>query len=104
MLNAGMDMFYVEASSQFKGAAQFDDLLHVHARINHIGNTSFTFEFAIHKQPEEMLITTGRIIAVAVDRKTEKPMRVPDAFRQAVVQFEGNPSIGTTNGSPSQTK
>jgi acyl-CoA thioester hydrolase len=96
MVNAGMDMFYVEANCQYKGAAQFDDLLHVYARISHIGKTSFTFEFEIYKQPTDELISTGRIIAVAVDPKTEKPIRVSDELRKAVVQYEGDPSIEHT--------
>jgi acyl-CoA thioester hydrolase len=97
MVNASMDMFYVEANCHYKGAAQFDDLLHIYARIGHIGNTSFTFEFAIYKQPSDELISTGRIIAVAVDPKTERPIRVPDELRTAVIQYEGDPSIEHTS-------
>ena len=93
MVASGVDMFYVEASCQYKGRARFDDLLHVHARIGHIGNTSFTFEFAIYKQPADDLIATGQITAVAVDAKTEKPIRVPDTLREAVAQFEGESAL-----------
>jgi len=97
MVASGVDMFYVEASCQYKGRAYFDDLLHVHTRIGHIGNTSFTFEFAIYKhfdqaqceQPDDELIATGKIVAVAVDARTEKPIRVPDGLRKAVARFEG---------------
>jgi acyl-CoA thioester hydrolase len=89
MVASGVDMFYVEASCQYKGRAYFDDLLHVHTRIGHIGNTSFTFEFAIYRQPADDLIATGRITAVAVDIQTEKPIRVPDELREAVARFEG---------------
>ncbi|MBU0496299.1 MAG: acyl-CoA thioesterase [Chloroflexi bacterium] len=88
MLTAGVDMFYAEASCQYKWRAYFDDLLHVHARIGHIGNTSFTFEFAIYKQPADELIATGQIVAVTVDARTEKPVRVPDELREAVARFE----------------
>jgi acyl-CoA thioester hydrolase len=91
MVTSGVDMFYVEANCQYKGRAYFDDLLHVHARIGHIGNTSFTFEFAIHKQPDDDLIATGRIVAVTVDVKTEQPVRVPGGLREAVARFEGEP-------------
>ena len=63
MVASGVDMFYAEASCQYKGRARFDDLLHVDARIGHIGNTSFTFEFAIYKQPTDELIATGKIVA-----------------------------------------
>jgi len=88
MLASGVDMFYVEASCQYKGRAYFDDLLHVHTRIGHIGNSSFTFEFAIYKQPADDLTATGKITAVAVDLETSQPVRVPDELRQAVARFE----------------
>ncbi len=89
MVTSGVDMFYVEANCQYKGRAYFDDLLHVHTRIGHIGNTSFTFEFAIYKQPANESIATGRIVAVTVDARTEQPVRVPDGLREAVARFEG---------------
>ena len=88
MVGSGVDMFYVRAECDYKGRARFEDLLHVHARIGHIGNTSFTFEFAIYKQPADDLIATGKIVAVAVDVETERPTRVPDGLRQAVARYE----------------
>jgi acyl-CoA thioester hydrolase len=88
MVASGVDMYYVEATCQYKGRAVFDDLLHVHARIGHIGDTSFTFEFAIYKQPADELIATGNIVAVAVDLATAQAVRVPDGLREAVARFE----------------
>ena len=90
MLASGVDMFYVGSNCQYKGRAYFDDLLHVHTRIGHIGNSSFTFEFAIYKQPADELIATGNITAVAVDSATTQPVRVPDALREAAARFEGS--------------
>ena len=84
----GVDMFYVEASSSYKAPARFDDLLHVHTRIGHIGNTSFGFEFAVYKQPGDELIVTGKLVAVAADIGTGEPIRVPDRLREAVARFE----------------
>lgn len=95
-VTSGVDMFYVEATCQYKGRAFFDDLLHVHTRIGHIGNTSFTFEFATpggRKQPADELIATGNIVAVAVDAKTAQPVRVPDELREAVARFEEGSSV-----------
>ena len=89
MLASGVDMFYVDANCQYKGRAYFDDLLHVHTRIGHIGNSSFTFEFAIYKQPADELIATGKITAVAVDPGSAQPVRVPDELCEAVARFEG---------------
>jgi len=88
MVAAGVDMFYVEAGCNYKAPARFDDLLHVHARMGHIGNTSFGFEFAIYKQPDDELIVTGKIVAVTADVETERPTHVPDALREAVARFE----------------
>jgi len=91
MLASGVDMFYVEASCQYKGRARFDDLLDVQTRVGHLGNTSFRFDFAIYRQATDTLIATSRIVAVTVDAKTEQPIRVPDALRMAVARFEGEP-------------
>jgi acyl-CoA thioester hydrolase len=89
MVASGVDMFYVKAECDYKGRAYFDDLLHVHTRIGHIGDTSFTFEFAIYKPSDDELIATGKIVAVAVDAKTHESVRVPDELRDAVARFEG---------------
>ena len=88
MIDAGVDMFYAHADCDYRGRARFEDLLHVHARIGQIGKTSFTFEFAIFRQPEDELIATGSIVAVAVDAETEQPTRVPDTLRTAVRRYE----------------
>jgi acyl-CoA thioester hydrolase len=88
MLASGVDMYYVESNCQYKGRAFFDDLLHVHARIGRFGNSSFIFEFAIYRQPDEELIATGTITAVSVDAGTEQPVRAPDELREAVARFE----------------
>ncbi len=84
-----LDFYYVDAQCHFKGPAYFEDLLHVHTRINRIGNTSFTLEFAIYKKESDQLIATGHITGVTVDAKTSQPVRVPDRIRQAVANYEG---------------
>ena len=89
MVVSGVDMFYAKAEGDFKGRARFEDVLHVHARIGHVGNTSFTFEFAIYHHPDDELVATGKIVAVAVGAESERPMRVPDGLREAVSQYEG---------------
>jgi acyl-CoA thioester hydrolase len=90
MLASGVDMYYVDARCQYQGRAFFEDLLHVHARIARFGNTSFSFEFAIVRAEDDELIANGEIAAVTVDMETGKPIRVPDALRRAVSEFEGS--------------
>ena len=86
---AGIDFFYVESLCQYRDRAFFDEILHVHARVAKIGNSSFTFEFAIFEAASERFIANGHIVAVAVDPSTSKPVRAPEGFRQAVDRFEG---------------
>jgi len=85
----GIDLIYVEARCQYKSAAYFEEILHVHTRIAHIGNSSITFEFAIFEEQSDRLVATGQITAVAVAHGTYQTVRVPDPIRQAVQAYEG---------------
>ena len=87
-LEAGVDFYYVESLCQYHDRAFFDEILHVHARIGKIGNSSFTFEFSIFEPEDQRFIANGHIVAVAVDPSTTKPIRAPESLRQAVARFE----------------
>ena len=84
----GFDFYYVEALTRFKTGAVFEEELHVHAIIEKFGNTSFTCRCAIFEETSGRLVNSGHMIGVIVDRKSGKPVRVPDTFRKAVAQFE----------------
>ncbi|MEJ2363281.1 MAG: thioesterase family protein [Deltaproteobacteria bacterium] len=87
-LQAGVDFYYVESHCQYLDRAFFDEILHVHACVDKIGNTSFTFDFSIFESETQRFIANGHIVAVAVDSSTSKPIRAPERFRQAVARFE----------------
>ena len=89
ILADGLDFYYVEATCQYKDRAFFDEVLHIHARIGKIGDTSFHFEFSVVEENSGRLIATGRIVAVAVDHNSRKPITVPQKLRKAVQVFEG---------------
>ncbi len=89
-----VDFYYVEARCQFKASAYFEEILHAHARMTRVGNTSFTMEFAVHKKKDDQLVATGQITSVLVDTNTGKPVRVPDEMRQAVIDYEGELDSG----------
>jgi acyl-CoA thioester hydrolase len=96
-LQTGIDFFYVESLCQYRDRAFFDDILHVHARVAKIGNSSFTFEFAIFEADSQRFVASGHIVAVAVDPSTSKPVPVPETFRQAVARFEGTQAKAECN-------
>lgn len=87
-LKEGVDFFYVQTDCQFKGRAFFDEILHVHTRVGKIGNSSFTFEFSLFEESSGRPIATGHITAVAIDKETREPVRVPERFRKAVADYE----------------
>lgn len=80
----GMNMYYVEATAQYKAAVTYGDPLQVGVEVTRLGNTSFSIEFAAVVAPDETLAATGQIVAVVVDNQSEKPVPVPDKFKAAV--------------------
>ena len=87
-LAQGLNMYYVEALTQFKSASSYEDTLDVYVEIANFGNTSFTPEFHIYEKGTDRLINSGHIVAVLVDLKTEKPSTIPEDFKEAVRAFE----------------
>ena len=88
LLDVGMDLLYVESLCRHQAPAYYDDVLNVHTRIGNIGDSSLTFEFSVYKEGSDQLAATGHIVAVNVDKDTRRPMRVPDALRRAVQEYE----------------
>ena len=88
LLAMGLDMFYVASDCQYHGRAYFDEVLHIHTCIGEIGDSSFTFQFAIYEKESDRLVTTGQIVAVVVDPETQKSVHVPEELRQAVWKYE----------------
>lgn len=88
LLESGMDLLYVESLCRHKAPAYFDDVLNVHTRLGEIGNSSLTFEFAVYKEGSGQVVATGHIVAVNVDKDSRQAMRVPEALREAVREYE----------------
>lgn len=80
----GMNLYYVDASAQYKAAVTYGDPLQVGVEVTRLGNTSITIEFAVVVAPDETVAATGRIVAVVVDNQSEKSVPVPDKFKAAV--------------------
>lgn len=84
----GIDFFYVDARCQYKGSAVPAELLRADARVEKIGNSSIVFECAIYRQEDNQRIANGTVTAVMVDPTTRQPIRVSDAIRKFVTDFE----------------
>ena len=78
----------VAQSSQFFSPARYNDILVVHVRIAKLGNSSLTFHFLVTNKKNRHLVSSGQITLVWLD-EAFSPMRIPDAFRDVVREFEG---------------
>ncbi|WP_423793524.1 acyl-CoA thioesterase [Hyphococcus luteus] len=81
-----MDFFTVHAEADYKGSAKFDDMLEIGARCVKLGRTSMTVETAIFRNDE--LLTTGKLVYVHADPKSQEKSPLPDDFVEKVLAFE----------------
>ncbi len=88
LLELGVDMFYVNASCDFKGRARFETQLAVHARIGRLGTTSFTSEYAVYDGDGDAPIAEARLVSVCVTHPGGDKTRIPDELRDAVARYE----------------
>ncbi len=93
MRDAGLDLFYVNANASYYAPSYFEEMLRIHCRVGHIGNSSMRFDLQVFSEEGERLVATGEIVAVLGDADSKEKLRVPDHLRQAVAS-------GGTNHSP----
>jgi acyl-CoA thioester hydrolase len=75
---------------EYFAPAVFDDALEVFARVSRVGRTSVTFEFAAHRELDDLLMVTAHQTLVYVDPDERRAHPVPRSFRSAVAAFEGS--------------
>lgn len=83
-LQNDINFYYVEAKTQYKSPIKFDDVVEVSVYVNHLGKTSFTIEFEAMNLTTDTLSALGHIVAVVVDKTTEKPCPLPHELIQAM--------------------
>lgn len=88
IIETGADTVLARTEMDFKSPAEFDEVLEVYVRVSKIGNTSMTFEFEIYPEGKDRLIGAARSLYVCVEPRTKRPVRVPDALRSRISEFE----------------
>ena len=94
LIEIGLDFFYVAAQCQYKDSARSGELLQIGVRVTRIGNSSISFDCAVFRQSDVLprvdpWLVSGSVTAVLVNPATRKPQRVPEEFRLAVRQLQG---------------
>lgn len=71
----------VEVKCCYKKPAKYNDLITIKTSIENIGNSSIKFSYEILRKNDNILLAEGYTVNVFVDKKTEKPIRIPDNLR-----------------------
>ncbi|CAG2141005.1 1,4-dihydroxy-2-naphthoyl-CoA hydrolase [compost metagenome] len=69
--------------SYFRSLA-FPDRLQIGVRVSKLGNSSVRYEVAVFREGEEVVCAAGHFVHVYVDRKSNRPVSVPNETRQAL--------------------
>jgi acyl-CoA thioester hydrolase len=77
---------------EYHAPARFDDLLEVFVRVERVGTTSVTYDYAAYRCDEDgvpdVLMATAQQTLVLIDLATRRPVPVPDEFRSRIAAFE----------------
>jgi acyl-CoA thioester hydrolase len=85
----GWDVHVVDLGLSYRRPAEFRDHLSNAMRVTSIGDSSIEFDYECRNEAGELLVE-GTVVHVAVDGAGE-PTRVPEGFREAVVEFQAEP-------------
>lgn len=98
MKSLGGDLYVRRATLDYRGSARYDDRLDIGIRVREFGNSSMMVDAAIF-HGEQMLVQ-AEMIYVFADPATQTPLRLPDALRQVIHDFEaGKPVVEVALGS-----
>jgi acyl-CoA thioester hydrolase len=75
---------------EYLAPARFDDLVEVFVRVQRIGRTSATYEFAAYLVETDELMVTANQTLVLVDLAERKALPIPDVFRNRIRELEGD--------------
>ena len=74
---------------EYHAPARFDDLLEIFVRMERIGRTSVTFDCAVYRLEDDVLMVTAKQTLVLIDVEQRRPVEIPQSYRAQVAAFEG---------------
>jgi acyl-CoA thioester hydrolase len=84
---AGIDALTLEVYARYRSAAQFDDVLQIHARCTDLRGARFRFEYEVERDGE--IVADGWSTHACVSLGDHKPTRVPGWLVAAIGDAEG---------------
>ena len=90
MEESGVVAAVTEAHCKYVAPARFDDLLTIYVRIERLRKVSMSFSYEVWRDEDSSLLTEGTTSHACLNRQTLRPMALPEAFRSAVLSYEGS--------------
>ena len=82
-LNSTVIGLVIETSCSYFAPIAFPDVVHAGLRVAKLGNSSVRYEVGLFRNDEDTVSAAGHFIHVYVERPDNRPVRVPDAMRDA---------------------
>lgn len=79
----------VRTECNYRSPALLGETIAIAARVSALKNSSFTFEYRLTESRTGRLIADGLSVQVCYDRKRGRAVRIPEAMRQKIKDFEG---------------
>ena len=70
MADSGNDLYVVKTLINYKGSAEYDDILDIGVHVSRIGLTSITFQLGIFREGERLI--DGEVVYVNADPETRR--------------------------------
>ena len=77
----------VNAQLAFHSPAKYNDILLIHVRVAHLGESSYTFHFLIMDKNRPRVVATGSLTLVWLDAAF-RPTALPSDFRDTIAAFQ----------------
>jgi acyl-CoA thioester hydrolase len=84
-----INLIVADVHLTFVAPIELDQHIRVGVRVERIGNKSLIFDSQIEDAETGVVAATSSIVMVAYDYASRNAMPVPDAWRQAIREFEG---------------
>lgn len=83
-VSGSLQTLVVASECRYHSQVSSPGTIAVGVRVGRIGKSSVTYEVAVFTSDSELAAAQGLFVHVCVDRETQRPAAVPEAFRTAV--------------------
>jgi acyl-CoA thioester hydrolase len=83
------DPYYIVRNElNYRRIVRYDEAIAIYTRVARLGRTSFRFEHAATRLPEEEIVADGVGVAVRVDPESERPKPLDETFIRNIQAYD----------------